>query len=165
MKVVATKENHFHRDLQLQNDSGALQTDAYLDFVRTLKPAVWLRMQGKAADRTLRDEMGNARLGMLHWDGPGNPWVDGRVGRALWLRGPQLKDYAVVPEYPQARRGQLSVSAWVFADSRPNFATIVANGHATDKRGQFQFGLISPIPVGPGASAAHCATAKTSACK
>ena len=85
--------------------------------MRSLKPVVWLRMEGKAGDRTLHDEMGNA-AGKVHWDGAGNPFVEGRIGKGLWLRGPQLKDYAILPDYPKAKHGKLSVSAWVLADSR-----------------------------------------------
>ena len=76
----------------------------------------------------------------LHWDGPGNPFVDGRIGKGLWLRGPELKDYAMIPDYPQARQGQLSLSAWVYAESRPFAATIVKNW-GDEVGGQFELSL------------------------
>ena len=71
--------------------------------------------------------MKTAPAGKLHWDGPGNPFVDGRLGKGLWLRGPKLKDYATLPDYPKARQGRLSVVAWAYAESRPNWAIIVGN--------------------------------------
>ena len=139
---IAARPDRFHRDLALQRDSSDLQAAAYVDFMRQLKPAVWLRMEGQGDSRTIHDEMGHAPDGLLHWQGPGSPWADGRMGKSLWLRGPRLRDYAVVPDYPKAEHDKLSVTAWVYADSRPNFATIAKNGHSTEKRGQFQLMLV-----------------------
>ena len=154
--IVASKDQRFHRDLTLADDSSQKETAAYLDFVRKLKPVVWYRMEGKPTERTIHDEMGRAAEdGKLHWDGPGNPFVDGRVGKALWLRGPKLKDYAVFGDYPKAKHNKLSVSAWVFADSRPTFATVLSNGYAQHGRGQFHLGLLSPEAISKSTGARH----------
>ena len=47
----------FVRGLGPREDSHVAQT-AYVDFVRSLKPAVWFRMEGQDSDRVLHDEMG-----------------------------------------------------------------------------------------------------------
>jgi len=111
---------------------------AYVEFMKSLKPVVWFRMEGKETDRVLHDEMGGPDA-KLFWDGPGNPFVNGQIGRGLWLRGMPLKDGAVVSDYPKAQNGKLSVVAWAYANSRPGWATIVANWGPAG--GQFHLGL------------------------
>lgn len=62
----------------------------------------------------------------------------GRVGKALWLRGSKLHDFAIVPSYPQAENGKLSVAAWVFADRFPlGHSAAVCNFAESDALGQF----------------------------
>ena len=85
--LVQSKDNRFRRNLKLEDNSREMQLAAYHDFMMRLKPVVWLRMEGKAGARTLHDETATVRDGKLHWDGPGNAFVDGRVGKGLWLRG------------------------------------------------------------------------------
>ena len=138
--VIESKANRFHRDLDLNDDSNDRQTAAYLEMVRQLKPAVWFRMEGKEGDKTLHDEMGHAADANLHWDGPGNPFVNGRLGKGLWLRGTKLADYAVVPDYPQADHQKFTVSAWAYADSEEQISTIVCNWGDTNGVGQFWIG-------------------------
>jgi hypothetical protein len=66
-------------------------------------------------------------------------WVAGRFGGALNFRGTTNGNYVIVPTYPKPTNA-MSVSAWVWADSRPTWASIVKNwGGAT--AGQFHFGL------------------------
>ncbi len=150
--VAESKDkDRFHRDLKIDSDSNDKQIAAYLDFVRQLKPVVWLRMEGKEADRTIHNEIGKSetgkdRDGELQWDGPGNPFVKGRVGKGLWFRGPQLGDYAMLPDYPKAEHSKLSVCMWVYADSRPVWATMAANWRENFAAGQFQLGLFSEYP-------------------
>ncbi len=107
-----------------------------------LKPAVWFRMEGKETERVLHDEM-HGPDARLVWDGPGNPFAKGPIGKGLWLRGPQLKEYAVVPDYPKAEHGKLSVVAWAYADSRPVWPNICSNWF-----GQFHFALYSEGATG-----------------
>ena len=64
----------------------------------------------------------------------------GQVGSALNLHGHRTRAHVVVPDYPKATNHQLSVSAWVRADSRPRWATIAKNW-GEGKIGQFHFGL------------------------
>jgi hypothetical protein len=130
----------FVRGLGPREDKNVAQS-AYADFVRSLKPAVWFRMEGQDSDRTLHDEMGGPDA-KLFWDGPGNPFVAGRVGKGLWLRGPKLGDYGFLPNYSKAEQGALSVAAWIYVNSRPvtNFP-LVCNWGDANGVGQFYFGL------------------------
>lgn len=64
-------------------------------------------------------------------------WVAGRIGGALNFRGPTFGDYVRVPNYPKPTTG-MTVSAWVWADARPVWASIAK----TWGGGQlFHFGL------------------------
>jgi hypothetical protein len=136
-KSIPAGEQHFIRDLAPLGDKTKAEV-AYVEFMKSLKPVVWFRMEGKEDERVLHDEMGGPDA-KLNWDGPGNPFVKGPFGKALWLRGDKLKDYAILPDYPKAEHGKLSVSAWVYADSRPDYATIASNWEGA--QGAFHFGL------------------------
>lgn len=66
-------------------------------------------------------------------------WVAGRLGGSLRFRGAASADYVQVTNYPKSTT-QLTVSAWVWADARPTWATIAKNwpgGNAS----HFHFGL------------------------
>jgi hypothetical protein len=66
-------------------------------------------------------------------------WQAGRLGGALRFRGAPFNDYVVVTNYPKSTN-LLTVAAWVWADSRPVWATIAKNwpgGNAS----HFHFGL------------------------
>ncbi len=130
----------FIRDLAPLGDKAAAKA-AYVDFVKRLKPAVWFRMEGNAADRVIHDEMAGARDGDLRWDGPGNPFVKGHVGKGLWLRGGKLGDHVYVPDYPKADKEKLTVAVWAYAESRLKDATLLANWRENFGAGQFQLAL------------------------
>ena len=51
-------------------------------------------------------------------------WTAGRFGAALDFRGPAQGTYAAAQWYPQTEDDQLSVVAWVYARSRPRWASI-----------------------------------------
>ena len=69
-------------------------------------------------------------------------WTAGKVGAALQLGGTALQTYAAAATYPQAEGDELAVVGWVFASSRPRWASIVKNWAGGDEdRGQFHFGL------------------------
>jgi hypothetical protein len=88
-----------------------------------------------AADSTGRSAAGN----LVNFPGDGSQWTTGRVGRALEFRGGASSDHVVVPSYPKPA-SSISASAWVWADSRPTWGSIIKNwGNAT--AGQFHFGL------------------------
>ncbi len=140
VQSVDPKDEWFIRDISAL-DSQQKSEAAYLGLMKELKPAVWFRMEGNDSDRVIHDEMGAAPDGELYWDGPGNPFEKGRVGKGLWLRGPELQDYALVPDYPKADKGRLSVVAWVYADEHAYYAGIAKNW-GDHGRGQFEFTLI-----------------------
>jgi hypothetical protein len=73
-----------------------------------------------------------------------NPWVTGRVGSALKLRGTKTDSYAMVPNWPLMTNNTISLFAWVKANSRPRWASIAKNWAINPKGnfgGQFHFGL------------------------
>lgn len=119
------------------------EPSSYSQFVLQLKPAVYYRMEPTADGRHLTDFSGNGAEATIHFGRAKAPvWTSGRVGSALRLGGPAQQSYASAPEYPQATGDTLSVVAWVYARSRPRWASIAKNwaGGAND-RGQFHFGL------------------------
>ncbi len=137
IKTIAAENERFIRDLAPL--AGKAEAEAsYVELVKGLKPVVWFRMEGSDADRTLHDDLGGEAK--LFWDGPGNPFVKGVLGKSLWLRGPKLQDYALLADYPKSKNGRLSVSAWVYADSSPGWCLIAANW-GEHQLGQFHFGL------------------------
>lgn len=73
-----------------------------------------------------------------YWDD--GQWTAGKVGGALNFRGPGLgDDYVVVPDFPRAPNGTMSVAAWVWADALPDRARIACGGSGADGVGQFLF--------------------------
>lgn len=67
-------------------------------------------------------------------------WAAGKVGSAIRLSGSNHKAYVFVEDYPKTTSNQLTVAGWVYAETRPIWATIVKNWGA-QKYGQFHFGL------------------------
>ncbi|MCA9753993.1 MAG: PKD domain-containing protein, partial [Gemmatimonadetes bacterium] len=66
----------------------------------------------------------------------GAAWTAGPDGGALFFDG--IDDYAIVPDYPKSS-STLTVSAWVRADSRPQWASIAKNWALSP--GAFHLGL------------------------
>jgi CotH kinase protein/Concanavalin A-like lectin/glucanases superfamily/Lamin Tail Domain/Immunoglobulin domain len=88
-----------------------------------------------AADATV-----NANHGQLNGYPAGNSqWVPGRIGGALTFGGPVSGQYVRVPDYPKPTTA-MTVSAWVWAEARPTWATIIKNWGGS-RAGQFHFGL------------------------
>jgi hypothetical protein len=146
-RPIVAKDERFIRDMSALDQRASAEA-AYVEMVKSLKPAAWYRMEGKDADRVMQDEMGG-RDAKLYWSGPGNPFVKGVFGKSLWLRGGKLKDFAVVGKYPQARHDRVSVAAWVYAESLPYGGTIVANWNSDASHkpgGQFCLGLSTKQP-------------------
>ena len=136
IKSTPAQDERFVRDLAPLGDKTKAEA-AYIEFMKSLKPVVWFRMEGKETDRVLHDEVGG-RDAKLSWDGPGNPFVKGAIGKGLWLRGAKFKDFAELAKYPQAARDKLSVAAWVYAESLPPLAAVVSDWTTA---GQFHFGI------------------------
>jgi hypothetical protein len=110
--------------------------------IRDLKPALYFRMGVSDDGVTLEDKSGGSNHGRIEVGSMRRPpFSPGRHGAALRLRGPASGAYAVVPDYPKATNNQLSVVAWVLAESRSRWASIAKNW-APGEVGQFHFGLL-----------------------
>jgi ferric-dicitrate binding protein FerR (iron transport regulator) len=115
------------------------------DRLRHLAPIALYRMTPTDDGRTLRDERSDGYHGQV-FTAPGRiPWASGfKGGMALSLGGGEAGTYAVVPAFPTCVGGNLTVCAWVYANRRPRWASIVKNW-AKDAKvnngGQFHFGL------------------------
>ena len=124
--------------------------DAYAELVLSMKPAVYYRMEQPRDEKdgnVVFDSAPGGHHGILHFSNEyvGTPYDSGRFGRSLRFRGPMVGDYAIVPDYPKATHGRLTVSAWVLAIGRPYWAMVAANwGNVYVGRydqGQFMLGI------------------------
>ncbi|MGK0240800.1 MAG: hypothetical protein ACI92G_004291 [Candidatus Pelagisphaera sp.] len=113
----------------------------YSEAVRKLNPAVYYRMAISDDGVTLLDRSGNDIHGRIErGEMHESAFASGRIGLALRLQGVSTKAYAMVSDYPKATEGLLSVVGWVYAESRPTWASIAKNW-ALDELGQFHLGL------------------------
>ncbi|MCC6492432.1 MAG: FecR domain-containing protein [Pirellulales bacterium] len=114
----------------------------YTQRVLELQPAVYYPMEPASDGATLRDVAFHRADAKIFFGEPRKSvWAAGKVGLALELGGPAQRTYAVAPEYPQAEGDELSVAAWVMAESRPRWGSIAKNWAGSDQWGQFHFGL------------------------
>jgi hypothetical protein len=114
---------------------------AYSRLARDLGPQIYLGM-GPTLDGHMLIDTGSPGSAGLVQLGPdcGTPWSPGRFGASLRLRGPGSGDHAVVPFRPEMVGEAMSVAAWVLAESRPRWASIVKRwGKPEDHC--FHFGL------------------------
>ena len=115
----------------------------YVNQVLGLNPMAYFRM-GPTHDSTLLRERTRQRDGKIVLGHSSTPWGPGRMGVALRLGGREAGTFAFVPNVPIATNNQLSVCAWVFAESRPRWASIAKNwakDAGSNYGGQFHFGL------------------------
>jgi hypothetical protein len=118
-------------------------TSSYADTVLSMEPAVYYRMEPLGDGTELVDSTSNRANAKIHL-GRGNMpvWTSGKIGAAFNLGGPAQQTFASAQEYPQTEGDMLSVSAWVYARSRPRWASVAKNWAGGDKHhGQFHFGL------------------------
>ncbi len=117
----------------------------YAQAVLALQPVVYFRMTPSDDGRTLVDSApGGHHARIERIGGMAPPFAAGRVGHALRLGGPTTQQYAVVPDYPKAQDHALTVMAWVWAESRPRWASIAKNwakALGVNHGGQFHLGL------------------------
>ena len=119
---------------------------AYAEMVLSMQPTVYYRMERPKNEKdrnVVFDSAPGGHHGVLHLGNEygGDPWWPGRFGSAIYLRGPEIGDYAVVPDYPKATGDQLTVSAWVYAVTRSPMWSLIAANWGMDVHGQFHFGL------------------------
>jgi hypothetical protein len=119
------------------------ETNSYAQVVLKMNPVLYYRMEPSGDGTQLLDATGNGANATLHVGRASAPvWTAGKVGAALRLGGPAQQTYASVDQYPQAKGDKLSVVAWIYARSRPRWASIAKNwAGGPDDRGQFHFGL------------------------
>ena len=113
----------------------------YSQLIYDLGPQVYLRMEPTVDGHSLVDSAVQGRFGQVVL-GPNNgtPWCPGYFGSALRLQGPSSGEYAWMPSIEKQTGNTLSVVAWVFAESRPRWATIAKRwGDPGDRC--FHFGL------------------------
>lgn len=113
----------------------------YSQLVRELKPAAYYRMTVSDDGTTLLDRSGNQLNGRIHRGRmKKSVFASGRIGNSLRLEGREKRAFAIVDDYPKALNNRLSVVAWVFANSRPRWASIAKNW-SMKELGQFHLGL------------------------
>ena len=113
----------------------------YKKLISSLNPVIYFPMEMSRDGSTLSDwsvyKNDASANRIAHSD---NLLVPGKVGNALHLSGANHRGYLYVPDYPKTEFNQLSVSAWVYAKTRPRWGAIVKNW-GTKEWGQFHFGL------------------------
>jgi len=115
---------------------------AYSRLVVDLGPEVYLKMEPTLDGHTLIDAGSPGRPSGRVKPGPdyGTPWLPGRFGSSVRFRGPGSGDHAIVPFRPEMVGETISVVAWVLAESRPRWASILKRwGKPEDY--SFHFGL------------------------
>jgi hypothetical protein len=114
----------------------------YADAILALDPVVYYQMEPSGDGAVLKDSSKSGADAQIHKSAAACfPWTGGKVGAALELKGPAEQTFAVADDYPKATENQLSVIAWVYAESRPQWASIAKNWGDEDELGQFHFGL------------------------
>ncbi|WDI41065.1 LamG-like jellyroll fold domain-containing protein [Bremerella sp. P1] len=122
----------------------------YEEYMSQMRPVHFFKMEPSANGMTLPDYGSRQSEAVLLVDQMEFlPYKPGRVGNSLYLRGPTSHAYAKVPEFLPISTGQMTVCAWVKADSRPHWAAIAKhwaieldeNNQPYGMGGQFHFGL------------------------
>ena len=114
---------------------------AYSRLISELGPDAYLRMEPTVDGISLIDSGSPGGFGRLVLSPSyATPWSPGFLGSSLRLRGPSFGDHATLPFSPKRFGKALSVVAWVFAESRPRWASIVKRWGMLGDR-SFHFGL------------------------
>ncbi|HKI68159.1 MAG TPA: hypothetical protein VKA67_01110, partial [Verrucomicrobiae bacterium] len=75
----------------------------------------------------LYDHSGHGYNGtLLNFPGGQGNWTSGKIGGALQFGGPAASQSVRVPDFPMPTNS-MTLTAWVWADSAPRWATIAAN--------------------------------------
>jgi Concanavalin A-like lectin/glucanases superfamily/FecR protein len=114
---------------------------SYSQLISKLGPDAYLRMEPTVDGNSLIDSGSPGGFGRLVLSPSyATPWSPGLLGSSLRLRGPSFGDYATMPFSPKRFGKTLSVVAWVYAESRPRWASIVKRWGMVGDR-CFHFGL------------------------
>ena len=143
--TVSTKSRVDRFIRKIPNPNRSTTEDAYGKFVLSMKPMVYYRMDQSDDNRqftTIFDSGPSHSHGTFYQgDDFGQPWLHGRIGKSLAFRGPEINDYAIIPNYPKTTTGQLTVAAWVMAESRQDCWTMIAANWLCSVHGQFHLGI------------------------
>lgn len=113
----------------------------YARDIMKLKPALYFPMRPTRDGRTLVDISGNGCNAEIHGGREsGVLWSPGQIGMAIRFEGPKRRDYALIPQCDVIRSKTFTVMAWVYAESRPAWASIMKHW-GQKERGFFHFGL------------------------
>jgi hypothetical protein len=114
---------------------------AYSRLALELGPRAYLTMEPTTDGHTLIDAGSDGGEGrVVPGPGCGTPWFPGRFGSSLRFRGPGFGDHAIIPFRPQRVSEAMTVVAWVLAESRPRWASIVKRWGMPEDH-SFHFGL------------------------
>lgn len=120
-------------------------TDAIAEAVKALDPVSFYPMKALQDGSVLVDDQRQRHPGEILGIVGHQPLAAGfNGGTALNLGGAEGKVYARVPHFPKSKDGNLSVCAWVYANRRPRWGTIVKNWAKEGQvnlGGQFHFGI------------------------
>jgi ferric-dicitrate binding protein FerR (iron transport regulator) len=132
------------------NDPDAAR-NTYAQLITSFAPTVYLRMEIAEDGKTILDMGSTQSVGTINTGTMIEPpFAPGIAGGSLRFGGPQRRAYAWIDAFPKSTTQQLSVSAWVRAESRPRWAAIAKHWavELVDKGsvnkglgGQFHFGL------------------------
>ena len=135
---VDFQPNAFLRNLRESNDE-------VVEAVRALAPISFYRMTASADGTMLMDDRTDGHPGQILGIAGHQPLASGfKGGTALNMSGAEGRVYARVLDFPKSTNGQLSVCAWVYANRRPRWGSIVKNWAkegAINLGGQFHFGI------------------------
>ncbi|MBI4326691.1 MAG: immunoglobulin domain-containing protein, partial [Chloroflexi bacterium] len=130
--VVVTNANH-----SVTSAPAALVARP-VDNVRTALAGYW--GFNETSGLVAVDASGQGNHGQLNnYLNDDSQWVPGAVGGALSFRGPDSIEWVYVADYPKASN-TFTLSAWVWADKSPAWASIAKNW-GSPARGQFHLGL------------------------
>jgi hypothetical protein len=86
------------------------------------------------------DSTGLAQPGtLINFSNDDSEWIPGIIGRGLSFGDPTNQSYVIASDYTKPTN-TMAVSAWVWAETRPNWASIAKNW-GSGQGGQFHFGL------------------------
>ena len=120
-------------------------SDDFAKAVQQLNPIAYYAMNSAGDGTTLVDAVINGHNGHIMIKLGRSVFEAGRnSGMSFSLGGPEASVYSYVPNFPKAQDEKITVAAWVMANRRPRWATIVKNWSKErdhNEGGQFHFGL------------------------